>query len=221
MQYIPSLACANPLTLGTDIEALMRSGMNILHFDIMDGHYVPNICLSFDTASSIRQTYADAVLDIHLMTEEPEKYIDRLKNQGASYVTFHSDATHFAYRTISAIHAAGMKAGIALNPSQSPENIVPILPYVDLVLVMSIEPGFSGQAFIPHSLDTVRRLSQLRKDKDLQFKISVDGGITAELALELQQCGADWIIMGYPTIFRQPDGIEQSFQRFCSIMHEH
>lgn len=220
MQYIPSLACANPLTLGADIEQLMRSGMNTLHVDIMDGHYVPNICLSFDTAESIHQAYSNVIMDVHLMTEEPEKYIERLKAAGAAYVTFHNSATHFSYRTISAIHSAGMKAGIALNPSQPVGDITDLLPYVDLVLVMSIEPGFSGQSFIWHSLERITALDRLRRERKLDFQISVDGGITAEIALELQRRGADWIIMGYPTIFRQPDGIERSFARFCRTMNQ-
>lgn len=218
MLYVPSLNCANQLTLGEDIEALCRCGMKMMHYDVMDGHYVPNLSLSLETASAIRNTYADVSLDVHLMTTEPEKYIEKLKDIGAEYVTFHTDATSFSYRLISTIHAAGMKAGIALNPSDRPDNLLPLLPFVDLVLVMSIEPGFSGQKFIPYSMERVIYLAEKRKELELDFVISVDGGITAQLARQLRSSGADWIIMGMPTIFCQPDGIEGAYKRFFQYM---
>lgn len=214
MNYTPSLACADQLALGGDIAQLLQCGLNTLHFDIMDGHYVPNLCLSLDTAAAIRARWPQAVLDVHLMTTEPERYIPRLQAAGADYVTFHRSATPFCHRTAAAIHEAGMKAGVALNPSEAPEDLLPVLPYVDLVLVMSIEPGFSGQAFIPHSLDTVARLDQMRRERGLDFTISVDGGIDAAVGRALKEAGADWLVLGYPAIFRQPDGIEPAFQRF-------
>ena len=214
MNYTPSLACADQLALGEDIVQLLQCGLNTLHFDIMDGHYVPNLCLSLDTAAAIRARWPQAVLDVHLMTSEPERYISRLKAAGADYVTFHRSATPFCHRAAAAIHEAGMKAGIALNPSEAPEELLPVLPYLDLVLVMSIEPGFSGQAFIPHSLDTVARLDRIRRERGLNFMISVDGGIDAAIGRALKEAGADWLVLGYPAIFRQPDGIEHSFRRF-------
>ncbi len=214
MNYTPSLACADQLALSGDIAQLLQCGLNTLHFDIMDGHYVPNLCLSLDTAAAIRARWPQAVLDVHLMTTEPERYIPRLQAAGADYVTFHRSATPFCHRAAAAIHEAGMKAGVALNPSEAPEDLLPVLPYVDLVLVMSIEPGFSGQAFIPHSLDTVARLDQMRRERGLDFTISVDGGIDAAVGRALKEAGADWLVLGYPAIFRQPDGIEPAFQRF-------
>ena len=133
---------------------------------------------------------------------------------GVDYVTFHRSATPFCHRVAAAIHGAGMKAGIALNPSETPEDLLPVLPYVELVLVMSIEPGFSGQAFIPHSLDTVAQLDRMRRERGLDFVISVDGGIDAATGRALKEAGANWLVLGYPAIFRQPDGIEHSFRRF-------
>lgn len=214
MNYTPSLACADQLALSGDIAQLLQCGLNTLHFDIMDGHYVPNLCLSLDTAAAIRARWPQAVLDVHLMTTEPERYIPRLQAAGADYVTFHRSATPFCHRAAAAIHEAGMKAGVALNPSEASEDLLPVLPYVDLVLVMSIEPGFSGQAFIPHSLDTVARLDQMRRERGLDFTISVDGGIDAAVGRALKEAGADWLVLGYPAIFRQPDGIEPAFHRF-------
>lgn len=214
MNYTPSLACADQLALGGDIAQLLRCGLNTLHFDIMDGHYVPNLCLSLDTAGAIRARWPQAVLDVHLMTSEPERYIPRLGSIGVDYVTFHRSATPFCHRVAAAIHGAGMKAGVALNPSETPEDLLPVLPYVELVLVMSIEPGFSGQAFIPHSLDTVAQLDRIRRERGLDFVISVDGGIDAATGRALKEAGANWLVLGYPAIFRQPDGIEHSFQRF-------
>lgn len=145
MLYSPSLACADQLALASDIRQLMDCGLTTLHFDVMDGHYVPNLCLSLDTAASIRAAFPQAVLDVHLMATSPELYIDRLHDVGADYVTFHQNATSFALRTIASIHSAGMRAGVALNPSQRPEELLPLLPHTDLVLVMSIEPGFPAR----------------------------------------------------------------------------
>lgn len=218
MLYSPSLACADQLALADDIRQLLRCGMNTLHFDIMDGHYVPNLCLSLETAAAIHSEFPQAVLDAHLMTTAPQEYIDRLKAAGVGVVTFHQDATSFSLRTIAAIHNAGMRAGVALNPSQRPEELAPILPFVDLVLVMSIEPGFSGQKFLPQAVETVAWLSRLRKRKGLGFLLSVDGGITADIGRRLRQAGADWLVLGYPAIFRQPDGIAASFRRFRQIV---
>ena len=218
MQYVPSLACGDQLALGADIKALCRCGMRVMHCDIMDGHYVPNIALSLETAAAIRRAFPEVVLDVHLMTTNPEQYVDRLKALGADYVTFHCSATNFSYRLISAIHAAGMKAGIALNPSEGPEQLLPLLPFVDLVLVMAIEPGFSGQKFIPHTMENVRYLAAKRRELGLDFAISVDGGVTAQLARELREKGADWIILGLPTVFNQPDGIESAFARLRAYM---
>lgn len=218
MLYSPSLACADQLALAADIRQLMDCGLNTLHVDVMDGHYVPNLCLSLDTAASIRAAFPQAVLDVHLMATNPELYIDRLRNAGADYVTFHQNATSFALRTIASIHNAGMRAGVALNPSQRPEELLPLLPHTDLVLVMSIEPGFSGQKFMPHTLQTVVELDRIRSEQGLDFVISVDGGISADIGRQLNAAGADWLVLGYPAIFRQPDGIQNSFRRFADIV---
>ncbi len=218
MEYVPTLNCADPLALGEDIKTLCKCGMRVMHYDIMDGHYVPNFALSMETAAAIRRAFPEVILDVHLMTTDPQRYVDSLKTIGAGYVTFHYSATHFSYRMISQIHAAGMKAGIALNPSEAPELLLPVLPLVDLVLVMSIEPGFSGQPFIPHAMDNVRYLAAKRRELGLDFAISVDGGVTAPLARELRENGADWIILGLPTIFGQPDGIERAFARLTAFM---
>lgn len=220
MRYVPSLACANYLALGQEIESLRKCGMNLIHYDIMDGHYVPNLCLNWDIADAIRMNYADVMLDVHLMTKEPEKYIEKLKNLNVKYVTFHRDATSFSYRLIEMIHAAGMKAGVALNLDDRPENMDPLLPYLDLVLVMSVEPGFAGQKFIPLALDNVRYMDRKRKEQGLHYTISVDGGVSYERAVQLRKAGADWIIMGMPTVFHQPDGIEKSYKRFADYMEK-
>ncbi|WP_418442350.1 ribulose-phosphate 3-epimerase [Candidatus Allofournierella excrementavium] len=218
MLYSPSLACADQLALASDIRQLMDCGLTTLHFDVMDGHYVPNLCLSLDTAASIRAAFPQAVLDVHLMATSPELYIDRLHDVGADYVTFHQNATSFALRTIASIHSAGMRAGVALNPSQRPEELLPLLPHTDLVLVMSIEPGFSGQKFMPHTLRTVAELDRIRTEQGLDFVISVDGGINADIGRQLKDAGADWLVLGYPAIFRQPDGIRNSFRRFADTV---
>lgn len=214
MIYTPSLACANQLNLERDISEMIEAGIQMFHADIMDGHYVPNISLSMDTAAQVKSRFNDIKLDVHIMVENPETYIDRIRDTGAELLAFHTDATSFAYRTIQNIKNAGMKAGIVINPSEPVSLIEPILKHVDYVLVMSIEPGFAGQKFIEDSYAKIESLSTARRQQGLQFKISVDGGITPEIGHRLKNLGADMLVLGYPAIFRQENGIVESFKKF-------
>lgn len=214
MIYTPSLACADQLNLEKDIRQLLSVGITMFHFDIMDGHYVPNLCLNVDTAKQLRERFPDIAIDAHIMVTDPDAYIDRLKDAGVDLLAFHISSTNFAHRTVTAIKQAGMKAGIVINPSESLSLIKPVLDMVDYVLVMSIEPGFSGQKFIESSYEKIERLAVLRKEKKLSFQISVDGGITPDIGKKLKKLGADMLVLGYPAVFRQPDGIEGSFARF-------
>ena len=180
----------------------------------MDGHYVPNLCFSLDGIKAIKSRFPEIVIDTHIMVTNPADYIQRLYESGAQNVAFHSDATNFSFRLIQSIHSFGMEAGIVLNPSQSISCLLPVIKELDYVLIMSVEPGFAGQKFIDRTYEKVESLAQLRKEQELNFKISVDGGITLEVAKKLKVFGADILILGFPAIFNQPDGISSSFLRF-------
>ncbi len=218
MIYTPSIACANQLNLEKDIEEISRTGIRHLHLDIMDGHYVPNICLSFDTISQISKRFPEMKLDTHIMVTNPDDYIERLQQCGTEALAFHINATPFSYRTLKKIKEHYMKAGIVLNPSESVSILSEVIDEVDYILVMSIEPGFAGQKFIDNTFNKVKELVKLRLDRNLGFQIFVDGGITASIGKKLREMGADYLILGYPAIFNQPDGIISSFIRYKHIV---
>lgn len=218
MKYTPSIACANQLNLEKDIEEIYNTGIRNLHVDIMDGHYVPNLCLSLDTVKQISQRFPSMKLDTHIMVTNPDDYIGRLQQSGIESLAFHINATNFSYRMIQKIKNHFMKVGVVLNPSESVSFLSEIIDEIDYVLVMGIEPGFAGQKFIDKTYEKIKELIQIRKSKKMRFEIFVDGGISATIGKTLNDMGVDYIVLGYPAIFNQPDGIESSFRRFKEIV---
>ena len=213
MKYLPSLACARQLHLAEEITALLEIGLTEIHFDMMDGHYVPNFCLHFDLGMQLKQTFSNVTLDVHLMAERPEAYVERIAEMGAGSLSFHLNANPFAVRLLGKIREHGMRAGIVLNPSQPVSLLQPVLPFVDDVLLMSVEPGFAGQLFLDGSFSRLQELVNIRCAEGASFKISLDGGITPAIAAKLEALGADRIVLGYPYIFNQPDGIIGAWER--------
>jgi ribulose-phosphate 3-epimerase len=218
MKYTPSIACANQLNLEKDIEEIYKTGIRNLHIDIMDGNYVPNLCLSLDTIKQISTRFPSMKLDTHIMVTNPDDYIVRLQQCGIESLAFHINATNFSYRTIQKIKSHFMRAGIVLNPSEPVSILAEIVDEIDYVLVMGIEPGFSGQKFIEKTYKKVVELAKIRQDKQLSFDIFVDGGISPQIGKSLVEIGADYLVLGYPAIFNQPDGIQLSFNRFKDIV---
>ena len=210
----PSLANCSVLNLGRDVDELFQAGVDFFHVDIMDGHYVPNICLPVRTIGDIKSVYPKAIVDVHLMVTNPIDYIEPLKKEGTNYVAFHSDATSFAGRALVSIRKAGMKAGVVINPSQRIDVIEPYIHLLDYVILMTVEPGIAGQRFLPGGLERLSQLADLRKERNANFLIEVDGGVDYENARECVIRGADILVTGIFVVFNQPDGIANACKRF-------
>ena len=210
----PSLANCNLLELGDNVDELVRAGVEFLHIDLMDGHYVPNLCFPIRIISDIKEKYPGITTDIHLMAIPPEDYVKRLADAGADYLSFHIDSTRFTIRTLNAIKAAGMKAGVVINPSQPIDMLSPFIDLVDMVTVMAVEPGFAGQRFMERTVPRILEVARMRKQRDLDFLINVDGAINYPNIIPCVRNGANVFVTGIYTVFRQPDGITSACRRF-------
>lgn len=202
----PSLLSANFINLEADCKMLNESQADWFHLDVMDGRFVPNITFGPMIIEFIRKaTYK--VCDVHLMIEEPEKYAEQFKNAGADILTVHIEACTHLHRNIQQIKSLGMKAGIALNPHTPTNSLVDIIQDVDLVCLMSVNPGFGGQKFITQTLEKITQLRSLCNSKGLQTHIEIDGGVTLENASSILQAGADVLVAGN-TVFKSANPIE-------------
>ena len=194
-EILPSILSADFARLGQDIASLESAGCRMLHVDVMDGHFVPNITIGPPVVASLRKA-TRALLDTHLMIEDPDTYAPQFIKAGSDTVTVHQEACRHLDRTVRMIRGEGAKAGVAINPATPIGALEEVLDIVDLVLVMSVNPGFGGQKFIPGSVDKVRRLAGRRKELGLQFIIEIDGGVTRENVGTLVDAGVDWLVAG-------------------------
>jgi ribulose-phosphate 3-epimerase len=206
----PSLLSANFLHLEKDCEMINNSKADWFHLDVMDGKFVPNISFGPMIVDFIAKS-AKKYLDVHLMIEEPEKYAEAFKNAGAHNLTVHIEACKHLHRNIQQIKALGMNAGVAINPHTPIDSLKDILADVDVVCLMSVNPGFGGQSFIPQTLEKIRTLKAIIKQKDLNVKIEIDGGVTLENAKSIIEAGADVLVAGN-TVFKSADPIETILQ---------
>lgn len=202
----PSLLSANFLKLEQDCEMLNASAAEWFHLDVMDGRFVPNISFGLPVISAIRKS-TQKVCDVHLMIEEPEKYAQAFKDAGADVLTVHVEACRHLHRNIQQIKSLGMKAGVALNPHTPVSSIEEIIADVDLVCVMSVNPGFGGQKFIPATLSKLKQLKKLIQEKHSAALIEVDGGVTLENAASIIEAGADVLVAGN-TVFGSASPID-------------
>ncbi|MEO7674547.1 MAG: ribulose-phosphate 3-epimerase [Pyrinomonadaceae bacterium] len=194
-EIAPSILSADFTRLAEEIRAVELGGASILHVDVMDGHFVPNITIGLPVVKSLRKV-TKLTIDCHLMIERPGRYAAEFVKAGADMVSVHVEADAHLHRTLGTIREAGGKAGIAINPATPLVSLEEALPYADFVLVMSVNPGFGGQAFIPTSMDKVRRLRRMIDERGLATRIEIDGGIDADNILEVVEAGVDIAVAG-------------------------
>jgi len=203
IEIAPSILSADFAKLGQQIEIVEGAGASLLHVDVMDGRFVPNITVGLPVVKAISRA-TQLPIDAHLMIVEPGRYAEQFVKAGAQMVSIHIEADPHAHRTLSAMWAAGAQAGIAINPATPLSALDEALKFADYVLLMSVNPGFGGQTFIPESLDKVRRLRKMIDERGLKARIEIDGGIDAENIAEVASAGAEIIVSG-SAIFGGPD----------------
>ena len=211
----PSILAADFSKLGEQIHELDEAGAQYVHIDVMDGMFVPSISFGMPLMKSIRPC-TDRIFDVHLMIEEPVRYIDDFAEAGADLITVHAEACKHLDRTIEAIKEKGLLAGVAINPATPLSAVEWVLPKVDMVLIMTVNPGFGGQKLIPYTLDKVRALRAMIEKADLKTDIEVDGGINLENVTEAIDAGANIIVAG-SAVFRGDVG--ENVERFLNILH--
>ena len=210
----PSILSADFNRLGEQIQRVEKAECRWLHIDIMDGMFVPSISFGMPVLASIHDA-TEQFMDAHLMVQEPIRYVEAFQKAGADYVTVHLEACEDVKTTLDKIHACGMKAGLAVNPETDVKELVPYMEDVEMILIMSVQPGFGGQKFIPESLDKIREVRAMLNEKNLETDIQVDGGIYVENVREVLDAGANVIVAG-SAVFRGDAG--ENTAKFMEIL---
>lgn len=192
----PSILSANFARLGDEVDKVLASGADIVHFDVMDNHYVPNLTIGPLVCEALRNHGVTAPIDVHLMVKPVDRIIPDFADAGASYITFHPEASDHVDRTLGLIKEQGCKAGLVFNPSASLSHLDYVLDKVDMILLMSVNPGFGGQSFIPATLDKLRQARKIIDDSGYDIRLEIDGGVKVENIGEIAAAGADTFVAG-------------------------
>ncbi len=211
----PSILSADFSKLGEDTVLVSKAGCDYLHIDVMDGHFVPNISFGSAVMKSLDKLDT-APYDVHLMIENPDQYIDDFVTEKTEFIVIHQEAVTHLHRSIQKIKMTGKKAGVALNPATPVSTLECVLEDIDLVLIMSVNPGFGGQKFIPVACEKIKQLDKIRREKNLDYIIEVDGGVTLDNAKMLKDCGVDMFVAG-SAVFKADD-VEKRVKDFKEII---
>ena len=203
VEILPSLLAADFARLGEEIARVEHAGVTMLHVDVMDGHFVPNLSMGPPVVKSLRKV-TKAHLDVHLMITDPDRFAAAFVEAGADSVSVHQEACPHLDRSLRLIQSEGALAGVVLNPATPVSTLDEVLEFVDFVLVMSVNPGFGGQRFLPRSLEKIRQLAERRERFGYGFKIEIDGGVVLENVAEIARAGAEWLVAG-SSVFGAPD----------------
>jgi ribulose-phosphate 3-epimerase len=217
IELAPSILSANFARLAEDVQAVLEGGATLLHVDVMDGHFVPNITIGPPVVASLRKATA-LPLDVHLMIENPDQYISAFVDAGADWISVHQEACVHLHRTLDHIRNQGVNAGVVINPATPVQLLEEVLDMVDHVLVMSVNPGFGGQKFIPNSLAKARKLAMMRSARNARFRIEMDGGIAEETIAEAVLAGVEVLVSG-SAVFGHGNPRENS-QRLLKLARE-
>ena len=216
VKLAPSILSADFGRLGEQVAEVAKAGADYIHVDVMDGHFVPNITIGAPVVASLR-SWTNLPLDVHLMIERPENHISQFAEAGAGIITVHVEVGQHLHRLIETIKGLGVRAGVALNPATPLSSVDEVLPLLDLVLVMTVNPGFGGQAFIGSMMDKITRLREMLDDRQAKAELEVDGGITANIAPKVAQAGAEVLVAG-AAIFNSKQGAGKALHEMRRVL---